>query len=140
MRIANIVKVDSKGRITIPLVIREALDIREGRHLIVVADMSKREILLTPIASGDKMVYEIKVELKDQPGALATFSNKLKDLGLNQLIVKCSTLKRGEIGECISLVEPVASREVDVDKVKRELEKLDVVYYLSVKPLEVTVA
>ena len=140
MRSANIVKVDSEGRVTIPLVIREALDIREGRHLIVVADVNKREILLTPIASEDRKVYEIKVELKDQPGALAAFSDKLKDLGFNQLIVRCSTLKRGEIGECTSLVEPVTSKEVDIEKVKRELESLDVVYYVSVKSLEVTVA
>lgn len=137
MRVTNIVKVDSKGRVTIPLFVREALEIQEGRYLIAIADISKKEIILTPVTSGNKPIFEIKVELKDKPGALAEFSEKLKQLGLDQLIVRCSTIKRGEIGECISIVEAVGSREtIDTDEIKRQLEEMDIIYFVSIKPIE----
>lgn len=139
MRVTNIVKVDSKGRVTIPLFVREALEIQEGRYLIAIADINKKEIILTPVTSSNKPIFEIKVELKDKPGALAEFSEKLKEMGLDQLIVRCSTIKRGEIGECISIVESInGSRNVRLtaDAIKNELEKMDIVYFVSVKQIE----
>jgi len=136
LRVSNIVKVDSKGRVTIPLFVREALDIQEGHHLIAVADIEKKEIILTPVTSKEGIVFEIKVEVKDQPGALAQISEKIRSLGLDQLIVRCSIIKRGEIGECISIVEPVGEAKLSTDQIKKELEKMDIVYFVSVKPLE----
>ncbi len=135
MRITSLVKVDSKGRVTIPLFIREALDIQEGRHLIVIADVDKKEILLTPISSKGESIYEIKVELQDKPGALAEFSRMLKELGFDQLMIRCSTIKRGEIGECISIAEPI-EEGVSPEKVKEALESSDIVYFVSIKKLE----
>lgn len=135
MRITSLVKVDSKGRVTIPLFIREALDIQEGRYLIVIADVDKKEILLTPISSKGESIYEIKVELQDKPGALAEFSKMLKELGFDQLMIRCSTIKRGEIGECISIAEPV-EEGVSPEKVKEALESSDIVYFVSIKKLE----
>ncbi len=135
MRITSLVKVDSKGRVTIPLFIREALDIQEGRYLIVIADVDKKEILLTPISSKGESIYEIKVELQDKPGALAEFSKMLKELGFDQLMIRCSTIKRGEIGECISIAEPV-DKGVSLEKVKEALESSDIVYFVSIKKLE----
>ncbi len=135
MRISGVVKVDSKGRVTIPLFMREALDIHEGRYLVVIADIDKKEIILTPISSDTGVVYEIKVELQDKPGALAEFSSILQKMGLDILMTRCSTIQRGKMGECIAIVEPV-EREVSLDDIKKEMEKLEIVYFVSVKPVE----
>jgi len=137
-RFTDVVKVDSKGRVTIPLVIREAMDIREGRYLIMVADVEKKEIALTPISPSAEEVYEIRAELKDRPGALADFAARLKEVGFNLLIVRCTTLKKGEIAECTFIAEPLEARKIDVDEARKRLEKLEITHYIVVKPLGLT--
>lgn len=136
MKYTSILRVDSKGRITIPQIVREALDIYEGRQLLAVADFDKKEILITPITSKAGALYEIKVELRDAPGALASFGEKMRELNLDQLIVKCSSIKRGELAECISIAEPLNPSEFNPDNVKRALEESGFVYFVSIKELE----
>ena len=136
MRITSLVKVDSKGRVTIPMFVREALEIHEGRHLIAIADIDKKEIILTPLSSTAENIYEIRVEMQDKPGALVEISKILKELGLDQLITRCSTLKRGEIGECTFITEPIEGKEVDIEDIKKRLEESNIVFFASVKKLE----
>lgn len=136
MKYTSILKVDSKGRITIPQVIREALDINEGRQLLAVADFDKKEIMITPITSKATALFEIRVELKDVPGALASFGEKMKELGLDQLIVKCSSIKRGELAECVSIAEPIEPSKFNLDHVKKTLEESGFTFFVSIKPLE----
>ena len=135
MRITNIVRVDSKGRITIPLFIREALDVEEGRFLVLIGDIERKELILTPISSEKGVVYEITVELQDRPGALADFTSVLKDLGLDILASRCSTIQRGEIGECTVIAEPVKER-VSSNSIEDELKKRNFIFIARVKPLE----
>lgn len=136
MKYTSILRVDSKGRITIPQIVREALDIYEGKQLLAVADFEKKEILITPITSKTQALYEIKVELKDVPGALASFGEKMKELKLDQLIVKCSSIKRGELAECVSIAEPLDPPSFNPDSVKKALEESGFVYFVSIKQLE----
>lgn len=136
MKYTSILKVDSKGRITLPQIVREALDIWEGKQLLAVADFNKKEILLTPIASRPSVLYEIKVEVRDAPGILAKFGEKMKELGLDQLIVKCSSIKRGELAECVSIAEPIQPSQFDIESTKKALEESDFVFFVSIKPLE----
>ena len=135
MRITNIVRVDSKGRITIPLFIREALDIEEGRFLVLIGDIERKEIILTPVSSEKGIVYEINVELQDRPGALADFSAVIKDLGLDILASRCSTIQRGEIGECTVIAEPI-KEGLSLNAIEEELKKKDFIFVVRVKPLE----
>jgi len=136
MKYTSILKVDSKGRVTIPQVVREALDISEGRQLLAVADFDRKEIIITPITSKASALYEIRVELKDMPGILASFGEKMKELGLDQLIVRCSSIKRGELAECVSIAEPVDPSNFSPESVKRALENSGFVFFVSIKELE----
>ncbi len=135
MRTTNIVRVDSKGRITIPLFIREAMDIEEGRFLVLIADLEKKELILTPVSSEKGVVYEISVEMLDKPGALAEFSIIIKNIGLDILASRCSTLQRGKIGECTVIAEPI-SGELSVEEIEKELRSHDLIYLARVKRLE----
>ena len=134
MRVTNIVRVDSKGRITIPQFLREALDIEEGRFLVLIGDIDRKELILTPISSERGTVYEIAVEMQDRPGALADFTSVLKELDLDILVSRCSTIQRGEIGECTVIVEPV--KEVSVEGIENKLKQQDFIYVVRVRPLE----
>jgi len=119
MKIREIVKVDSKGRITIPLVIREALDIREGMNVLLIADTSKKEVIVSPI-SQEAQLLEIEFEMEDRPGALAEVVSELARQGVDMIITRCTALKRGETAECL-VVADISKSTITTEK---ELEKL----------------
>ncbi|MEM4893622.1 MAG: ACT domain-containing protein, partial [Desulfurococcaceae archaeon] len=104
MKIKELVKVDSKGRITIPLSVREAFDIREGMNLLVVADTDEKSITLSPVPEKAKLV-EIIVRVEDRPGVLATISRSLADNGVDIVFIKCGVIRRGELGECTIIAD-----------------------------------
>jgi AbrB family looped-hinge helix DNA binding protein len=135
MRLSEIVKVDSKGRVTIPLVVREALNIVEGMNLILIADPEKREIIITPLPSAEGRLYELRIEFKDVPGALAKTSEKLAELGVDQITTQCTTVKRGEYAECIIIID-LARSGIDVEELKNILSSLPEIRFIQVKPLQ----
>ncbi len=119
MKIREIVRVDNKGRITIPLIIREALDIREGMSVLLIADTEKRELIVSPISEEAKL-FEIEIEIEDRPGALAEVANELARHSIDQVMTRCTTLRRGEIAECIMVVDTSKSAITT----EKELENL----------------
>lgn len=135
MRLSEIVKVDSKGRVTIPLVVREALGIVEGMNIILIADPDKREIVLTPLPSTESKLYELRIEFKDVPGALAKTSEKLAELGVDQVTTQCTTVKRGEYAVCIIIVD-LARAKTDIEQLKNVLSSLPEVRFIQVRPLQ----
>ena len=134
MKITEIVRVDSKGRITIPMVVRDALNIVEGMHLILVADPDKREIILSPILAPVAQVYEIYIELKDVPGALARVSEELANLGIDQLTTQCAAVKRGEYAECV-IVADFSKAKASPEEVKQRLINLEEVRLVNIRRL-----
>ncbi|RLG81614.1 MAG: AbrB family transcriptional regulator [Thermoprotei archaeon] len=104
MRFKELVKVDSKGRITIPLAIREALDIKEGMNVLLVADIDEKRVFISPIPDKARIV-EISVAVDDRPGVVAEISKTLADQGIDIIALKCVVIKRGEIGECVIIAD-----------------------------------
>ncbi|MCD6301326.1 MAG: ACT domain-containing protein [Staphylothermus sp.] len=119
MKIKEIVKVDSKGRITIPLTIREALDIREGMTVLLIADREKKEIIVSPIPERAKLV-ELTLRVEDRPGVLAEITRILAEKGVDIIATRCIVIRRGELGECYMVVD--LSRSLITQP--RELEEL----------------
>jgi len=134
LKITEIVRVDSKGRITIPMVVRDALNIVEGMHLILVADPDKREIVLSPVLAPVAHVYEIYLELKDEPGALAKVSAELAKMGVDQLTTQCAAVKRGEYAECV-IVADFSKANASPEEVKQRLIDLDEVRLVNIRRL-----
>ncbi|MEM1927268.1 MAG: AbrB family DNA-binding protein [Acidilobaceae archaeon] len=104
-KLSEIVKVDPKGRLTIPQSVREALGIEPGMHIVMVADLEKREIELTPLSAPPEKLYEIELRLLDKPGALAAVADVLARVNADQLITRCTTIVRGEEAECTMVVD-----------------------------------
>jgi AbrB family looped-hinge helix DNA binding protein len=124
MKIKEIVKVDSKGRITIPLTIREALDIREGMTVLLIADKERKEIIVSPIPERAKLV-ELTFRVEDRPGVLAEITRVLADHGIDIIATKCIVLKRGELGECYMVVDlsrSLITNPSQLEKILNELE------------------
>jgi len=58
-----IVKVDSKGRVTIPLYIREALGLEPDSYVELELNESSKEIKLRPISRSNELLADLTVEL-----------------------------------------------------------------------------
>ncbi len=135
MKIKEIVRVDSKGRITIPLVIREALDIREGMNVLLIADTSRKEVIVSPI-SDEARLLEIEFEMEDRPGALAEIVSELARQGVDMVITRCTALKRGETAECLVVVDISRSTVTSERELERLLNRLEPIRMVKVRSFQ----
>ena len=135
MKIKEIVKVDSKGRITIPLVIREALDIREGMNVLLIADTGKKEVIVSPI-SEEARLLEIEFEMEDRPGALAEVVSELARQGVDMVITRCTALKRGETAECLVVADISKSTITTEKELERLLNRLEPIRMVKVRSFQ----
>lgn len=133
LRIVEFLRVDSKGRVTIPRTVREALNIIEGGYVIMIADLNKNEIVLTPGGGGAGKVMELRINFKDVKGKLAEISEKLVDMGIDQISTNCRTIKKGEEAECLLIVEiPENLEPEDVEKRLLDIEGIKEVLLLPI--------
>jgi len=134
-RLSDVVKVDSKGRITIPQAVREALGVEPGMLMALIADFDKREIIVSPIVTKPEAVYEFDLNLVDKPGSLAAVTGVLAKHKADIITSKCTSIARGEEASCTIIVDMSLS-DVDADTIKRELEELEVVIQVRLRKFE----
>lgn len=134
-RLSEIVKVDSKGRITIPQAIREAMGVEPGMLMALIADFDKREIVISPIAAKTEAIYEFDINLVDKPGSLAAVTNVLAKHKADIIASKCASIARGEEASCTLIVD-MSTADVDADTIRKELEGLEVVLQVKMRKFE----
>jgi AbrB family looped-hinge helix DNA binding protein len=132
LQLPAMVKVDSKGRVTIPQTVRDALGISPGMYMVLIADVEKREIVLSPIATTAKSVVEINVEMDDKPGALAQVVSSLSEIGVDIIVSRCASVARGRTGVC-TIIGDMTHSTLGVEELKSRLEKVEVVRYVRVR-------
>jgi AbrB family looped-hinge helix DNA binding protein len=117
MRMSEIVRIDSRGRVTLPSSIRDAAKLSEGMYVMLVADLSEREVRILPFADTEAKLVEIRITLSDIPGALAQAADVLAKEGIDLLSSESRTLKRGASAEWVAIA--------DTSKCKCDLEELE---------------
>ncbi|MEB3816903.1 MAG: ACT domain-containing protein [Desulfurococcales archaeon] len=132
LQLPALVKVDSKGRVTIPQTVRDALGISPGMYMVLIADIDRREIVLSPVAATTKNIVEINVEMEDKPGALAQVAGKLSELNIDIIVSRCASIARGKAGTCTIIADTTKSG-LKADEVKEKLESVPVVRYVKVR-------
>ncbi|MEM0001503.1 MAG: AbrB/MazE/SpoVT family DNA-binding domain-containing protein [Desulfurococcaceae archaeon] len=131
MSVEETVKVDSKGRITIPAAIRELFDIREGMYLLMVADRNSKEIKLVPLPISAQLI-KIRLIVEDRTGVLADITKFLASRSVDIISTKCVVLKREELGECEMIVDISRSSISDTSTIENELKTLEPVKNVEV--------
>ncbi len=131
MRFKELVKVDSKGRITIPLTIREALGIHEGMNVLLIADLDEKKIFISPIPDKARLM-ELNIMVDDRPGVVAEISKVLADHGVDIIALKCVVIKRGVTGECYIVVDLSKSLITGSNELKNILEELEPVKKINI--------
>jgi AbrB family looped-hinge helix DNA binding protein len=117
MRMTEVVRVDSRGRVTMPSSIRDAVRLSEGMYVMLVADLDKREVRIVPFADPEAKLVEFRVTFADIPGALAKAADALAKQGVDLLSSESRTLRRGESAEWIVVA--------DVSRCKCKLKELE---------------
>ncbi|MEN2999430.1 MAG: ACT domain-containing protein [Acidilobaceae archaeon] len=135
MRISEIIKVDLKGRITIPQTMREALEIRPGMLMVLIADAEKREVIMSPVMTSGETMYEFDILLTDRPGSLASVTNVFAEHKADIVASKCASITRGEEASCTIIVDMSLSPTMP-EKVKEKLEALDTVIQVKMRRFE----
>ena len=105
MRMTEIVRVDSRGRITMPSSFREAVKLSEGMYVMLIADLDKKEVRIAPFADPEARLMEFTITFSDTPGALAKAANILAKQGVDLLSSESRTLRRGKTAEWIIIAD-----------------------------------
>lgn len=116
MRMSEIVRIDSRGRVTMPSSIRDAVRLSEGMYVMLIADLDNKEIRIVPFADPEAQLVEFRITFRDVPGALARAAAVLAEQGVDLLSTESRTLRRGESAEWLAIA--------DVSKSRCELEEL----------------
>ena len=93
---------DSNSGIDIPI---DKVGIVEGMHVMINADVEKREIRIIPFTTAEVDLVEFKVTLADVPGSLAKCASFFSEHGINLLASESRTLQTGEIAEWIVVAD-----------------------------------
>ncbi len=105
MRVVEIVRVDARGRITMPTSLRETIGIAEGMHVMLIGDLEKLEVRLLPFADPEADLYELHITLTDKPGSLAEMAAFLAENKIDLLSSQSRTLRRGKSAEWFLIVD-----------------------------------
>lgn len=117
-----VLKVDEKGRITIPQSVREILGIEPGMFVELVVDTSAKVVVLRPTATGVLASYRIRLrERKDVVNAISA------------VLEEGSDLKYVELGESECVLVVFVIDNVMVEKLAEKLQRkgVDVVEYVT---------
>jgi len=116
MRMSEIVRIDSRGRVTMPSSIRDAAKLCEGMYVMLIADLDNKEVRIVPFADPEARLVEFRITFKDVPGALARAAAVLAEQEVDLLSTESRTLRRGESAEWFAVA--------DVSKSKSKPEEL----------------
>ncbi|MBO3803999.1 MAG: ACT domain-containing protein [Candidatus Brockarchaeota archaeon] len=100
----QIVKVDERGRVLIPLYARNALSIGTGTPLLLVVDQEQKNLVMTPITEKARLAT-IRVLLQDVPGALAKAAQFVAEHGVDLVMSESRTLSRGRTAEWTAVAD-----------------------------------
>lgn len=116
MELTDIVRVNEKGEIKVPNEIRDQIGIIEGMHVLLRADLDRREIVIVPFSAAETDLVEFKITLSDTLGALAKCATFLSENSINLVASEAKSIQRGEIAEWIVVA--------DISKCKANVREL----------------
>jgi len=120
MRMSEIVRIDSRGRVTMPSSIRDAVRLSEGMYVMLIANLDKKEVRVVPFADPEAKLIEFRITFADVPGALAKAADVLAKQAVDLLSSESRTLRRGESAEW-SIIADVSKCKCKLEELKRKI-------------------
>lgn len=88
---------DEKGRVLIPLSLREQVGLASGEKVLISVNSTSKALSIEP--AHEKRLLSLRIELADKPGALAKAALALYDLGIDLVSTHSRSSKRGEAAQ-----------------------------------------
>jgi AbrB family looped-hinge helix DNA binding protein len=132
----EIMRVDSKGRVTIPAYMREELGMKDGSYAAVRIDREDRSVTVNLFAGAHAKLVEMKLKISDRPGALARAARTLSEMNLDLMTSSSRTLKKGDVAEWVVVVD-VGQSGMTIDEIRRKILRNRDAMAVEVKELPV---
>jgi len=116
----EIVRIDSRGRVTMPAHLREAVKLSEGMYVMLVAELEEKEVRILPFADPQAQLVELRITFSDMPGALAKAASILAEAGVDLLSSESRTLRRGKSAEWV-VVADVSGCRCKLEELERKI-------------------
>jgi len=120
MKETEILKLDKRGRIVIPRIMRKSLGLTEGSQLMAISDSDSKEIRIIPLQLIDDKIYiKLKITIPDQPGSLARIAQIFGNHNISLVYGEAVVIKRGVEAEW-TIIAP-QSPDLPIEKLKEIL-------------------
>jgi len=116
----EIMRIDSKGRVTIPAHMREELGMKEGSYAAVRIDREGRSVMISLFAGAHAKLVEMRLKIPDRPGALARAARTLSEMNLDLMTSSSRTLKKGDVAEWV-VVADVGQSGMTIEEIRRKI-------------------
>lgn len=116
----EIIRVDSKGRVTIPSRIREELGMQEGSYVSVRANKDDKCAIIGLFAGAKARLVEMTLRIPDRPGALARAARALSELNIDLMMSSSRTLKKGDVAEWV-VVADISGVRLPLQEIRERL-------------------
>jgi AbrB family looped-hinge helix DNA binding protein len=96
MKETEILKLDKRGRIVIPRIMRKSLGLTENSQLMAISDSDSKEIRIIPLQLVDDQVYiKLKITITDKSGSLARIANAFGNHDISLVYGETVVVKKG---------------------------------------------
>ncbi len=120
MKETEILKLDRRGRIVIPRIMRKSLGLTEHTQLLAISDSEEKKISLIPLQlAEDRVFIRLKINMPDTPGSLSAITTVFSDLGLSMVYLETIIVKKGYLAET-NIIAPTPS-DISLEELKNIL-------------------
>jgi bifunctional DNA-binding transcriptional regulator/antitoxin component of YhaV-PrlF toxin-antitoxin module len=129
MHNSNITRVDSKGRILIPIHIRKMLGADDGTEIMIIPDHDKSQVRMLPLVR--EKTAEIRILMNDVPGSLAHIADSLASHNANIIMSESRTIAKGKTAEWDVIIDTtetsggLGNLKLDLEK-SRDIRKVEI--------------
>ncbi|WP_258083806.1 ACT domain-containing protein [Thermococcus thermotolerans] len=135
MRHYEIVRIRENGKVELPRDYAYELGIVEGAYFLLEIDTDLNEVHMERIALPGKKLVEVELIVEDKPGVLAKISGLFGKHGANILFSEAEELEGIELAGIVAVID-VSGMSGTLEELRAELEGLDVVREVTLRPLE----
>ncbi len=119
MRNTNITKLDSKGRILIPIHIRKMMNADDGMEMVIIPDNERHQARILPLTR--EKTAEFKIFMNDMPGSLAGVANTFSDYNVDIIMSQSRSITKGKLAEW-DIIADISECNGNLNQLKTDLE------------------
>jgi len=121
MKEVKILRIDERGRIVIPQIVRKSLGITTNSQLMMISDSEAKEIKITPVGlRSENGLIKLRISMGDTPGALAKLATAFGDLKLSMMYSEAVIVEKDKTAVWTVISESPSFPIEELEKILKE--------------------